>query len=41
VRQAVRRELLMESPKDIIQKAKLKYMKPIGEIETIMKHFDA
>jgi hypothetical protein len=32
--------MLMESPTETIQKAKLKYLKPINEIQTIMKHFD-
>jgi hypothetical protein len=31
----------MESPKEVIHKAKMKYLKPIAEIETIMSHFDA
>lgn len=36
-----KRDFLIESPADIAQEHKIKRLKPIGEIETIMKHFDA
>jgi hypothetical protein len=37
----IRRQLLEDSPNDLIQKTKQKYMRPIGEIEAIMLNFDS
>jgi hypothetical protein len=37
----IRKQILAESPLELIQKAKQKYLRPIGEIETIMDHFDS
>jgi hypothetical protein len=38
---AMRKDFLQESPADLAHTNKIKHLKPIGEIETIMRHFDA
>ena len=37
----IRKQILEESPNEVIVRTKQKYLRPIGEIETIMHNFDS
>ena len=40
-KRAFRKDFLQESPSEQAQQLKLRRLKPLGEIEAIMRHFDA